>query len=210
MVFDCPDSGSILRNDSVAGSRTALVVVAAARLITPPPMFCGLVVPRLAARVAVSTSALLTIAGVQSGCSCASSADEPATCGVAMLVPWNMAKRLPGTDDKTFTPGAQTSGLISSRLVGPRLEKPARKFWLFVRTSANDVPFAVALALVAAALRMAPRSFCASITADVAGWTADPSFPIAARAPGALVTPPTAGAPAPPPRLERLVDAPRP
>src|SRR2546430_7160606 len=27
MVFDCPDSGSILRNDSVAGSRTALVVV---------------------------------------------------------------------------------------------------------------------------------------------------------------------------------------
>src|SRR5712691_1581403 len=126
MVFDCPDSGSILRNDSVAGSRTALVVVAAARLITPPPMFCGLVVPRLAARVAVSTSALLTIAGVQSGCSCRNSADEPATCGVAMLVPWNIAKPLPGTDDKTFTPGAHTSGLISSRLAGPRLERPAR------------------------------------------------------------------------------------
>src|SRR2546422_710906 len=111
MVFDCPDSGSILRNDSVAGSRTALVDVAAARLITPPPMFCGLVVPRLAARVAVSTSALLTIAGVQSGCSCTSSADEPATCGVAMLVPWNMAKRLPRTDDKTFTPRCADVGL---------------------------------------------------------------------------------------------------
>src|SRR5947208_9151682 len=169
MVLDFPVPGSLLRNDSVAGSSVAETLVAAARFRTPPPMFIGLVVPRLAARVAVSTSALLIIAGVQSGCSCRSSADEPATCGVAMLVPWNMAKRLPGTDDKTFTPGAQTSGLISSRLAGPRLEKPARKFWLFVRTSANDVPFAVALALVAAALRMAPRSFCASITADEIG-----------------------------------------
>src|SRR2546425_9644087 len=196
MVFDCPDSGSILRNDSVAGSRTAWVDVAAARLITPPPMFCGLVVPRLAARVAVSTSALLTIAGVQSGWSRTGSAAEPATCGVAMLVPWNMAKRLPRTDDKTFTPGAQTSGLISSRLAGPRLEKPARKFWLFVRTSANDVPFAVALALVAAAPRMAPRSFCASITAGVAGWSAVPACPIAAGSPGALFTTRTPKAPA--------------
>src|SRR6266849_986515 len=43
MVFDCPDPGSILRKDSVAGSSTALVAVAAARLITPAPMFCGLV-----------------------------------------------------------------------------------------------------------------------------------------------------------------------
>src|SRR3989475_2744135 len=196
MVFDCPDSGSSWGNDGVAGSRPALVVVAAARLITPPPMFCGLVVPRLAARVALSTSALLTIAGVQSGWSCTSSADEPATCGVAMLVPWNMAKRLPRTDDKTFTPGAQTSGLISSRLAGPRLEKPARKFWLFVRTSANDVPFAVALALVAAALRMAPRSFCASITAAVAGWSAVPSCPIAAGSPRAVFTTRTPKAPA--------------
>src|SRR5437667_12862986 len=99
MVFDCPDSGSILRNDSVAGSRTALVVAAAARLITPPPMFCGLVVPRLAARVAVSIGALLTLAGVQSGCSCTSSADEPATCRLALLVPWKMARRLPWPDD---------------------------------------------------------------------------------------------------------------
>src|SRR5258708_38170355 len=124
MVFDCPDSGSILRNDNVAGSRTALVVVAAARLMTPPPMFCGLVVRRLAARVAVSTSALLIIAGGQSGCSCRNRADEPPTCGVAMPVPWNMAKPLPGPDDSTFTPGAQTSGVISSSFVGPRLGKP--------------------------------------------------------------------------------------
>ena len=88
-----------MRNDSVAGSRTAAVDVAAARLMTPPPMFCGFVVPRFVSRLAVSTSALLTIAGVQSGWSCTSSADEPATCGVAMLVPWNMAKPLPGTDE---------------------------------------------------------------------------------------------------------------
>src|SRR5260221_11827281 len=113
-----------------------------------------------------------------------------------MLVPWNMAKRLPRTDDKTFTPGAQTSGLISSRLVGPRLDKPARKFWLFVRTSANAVPFAVALAVGAAELRMAPRSFCASITADLAGWPARPAFAIARGSPGPLLTTPAPAAPA--------------
>jgi len=92
MVFDCPDSGSILRKDSVAGSSTAAVDDAAARLMTPPPMFCGFVVRSRASRVAVPTSAPFTCAGVQSGCSCRSSADDPATCGVAMLVPWNMAK----------------------------------------------------------------------------------------------------------------------
>src|SRR5947208_3975990 len=144
MVLDFPVPGSILRNDSVAGSSVAETLVAAARFRTPPPMFIGLVVPRLAARVAVSTSALLIIAGVQSGCSCRSSADEPATCGVAMLVPWNMAKRLPGTDDKTFTPGAQTSGLISSRLAGPRLARPAGKVGLLVRTAGTAATVAVA------------------------------------------------------------------
>src|SRR6266545_1487516 len=194
MVFDCPDSGSILRNDSVAGSRTALVVVAAARLITPPPMFCGLVVPRLAARVAVSTSALLTIAGVQSGCSCRNSADEPATCGVAMLVPWNIAKPLPGTDDKTFTPGAQTSGLISSRLAGPRLEKPASKFWLFVRNSMTVAPFAVAFCPASA--RIAARSSRPTITPEIVGWFAVPSCPIAIGSPATLFTTTAPAAPA--------------
>src|SRR5207245_235951 len=188
------DSGSILRNDSVAGSRTALVVVAAARLITPPPMFCGLVVPRLASRVAVSTSALLIIAGVQSGCSCRNSADEPATCGVAMLVPWNMAKPLPGTDDKTFTPGAQTSGLISSRLAGPRLEKPARKFWLFVRTSRTVAPFAVAFCPASA--RIAARSATPTITPEIVGWFGVPSCPIAVGSPPTLFTTTTPAAPA--------------
>src|SRR6266699_514518 len=194
MVFDCPDSGSILRNDSVAGSSTAVVAVAAARLITPPPMFCGLVVPRLAAWVAVSTSALLIIAGVQSGCSCRNSADEPATCGVAMLVPCIIAKPLPGTDDKTFTPGAQTSGLISSRLAGPRLEKPARKFWLFVTTSSTVAPFAVALALVAAAL--AVRLARPTITPEIVGWLGVPSCPIAVGSPPTLFTTTTPAAPA--------------
>ena len=37
--------------------------------------------------VAVVISADLTCAGVQLGCSCRSSAAEPATCGAAMLVP---------------------------------------------------------------------------------------------------------------------------
>ncbi len=64
---------------------------------------------------------------------------------------------------------------MSNRFVGPRLENPARKFWLFVRTSANAAPFAVALVLEAARPRMAPRSACASITAGVLGWSGVPS-----------------------------------
>src|SRR5216684_769169 len=194
IVFDCPDSGSILRKDSVAGSSTALVAVAAARLITPPPMFCGLVVPSRASRVAVSTSALLTIAGVQSGCSCTSSADEPATCGVAMLVPWNISNPPCRTDEYTFTPGAQTSGLISSRLAGPRLEKPARKFWLFVRTSRSVAPFAVAFCPASA--RIAARSARPTITPEIVGWFAVPSCAIAVGSPATLFTTTAPTAPA--------------
>src|SRR5713101_6666558 len=99
MVLDFPVPGSILRNDSIAGSSVAETLVAAARFRTPPPMFIGLVVRRLAAWVAVSTSALLIIAGVQSGCSCRNNADEPATCGVAMLVPWNILNPPWGTEE---------------------------------------------------------------------------------------------------------------
>src|SRR5689334_1154905 len=39
-----------------------------------------------------------------------------------------------------LTPGAATSGLMSSRFAGPRLEKPARKSSLAVNTSIGDVP----------------------------------------------------------------------
>src|SRR3989449_11768212 len=136
----------------------------------------------------------LPISGVQSGCSCTSSADEPATCGVAMLVPWNMAKPLPGTDEKTFTPGAQTSGLISSRLAGPRLEKPARKFWLFVRTSMSVAPFAVAFCPASA--RIAARSPSPTITPEIVGWFSVPSCPIAVGSPATLFTTTAPTAPA--------------
>src|SRR2546427_10978857 len=111
-----------------------------------------------------------------------------------MLVPWNLAKPLPGTDDKTFTPGAQTSGLISSRLAGPRLEKPARKFWLFVRTSMSVAPFAVAFCPASA--RIAARSPSPTITPEIVGWFAVPSCPIAVGSPATLLTTTTPAAPA--------------
>src|ERR1700704_6134715 len=86
--------------------------------------------------LAVLTSADLICCGDQSGCSCFSRAAEPATCGVAIEVPWKNAKQggleqeLIRIELYTFTPGATTSGLISARSfvpmnAGPLLEKPA-------------------------------------------------------------------------------------
>src|SRR5215208_3964673 len=72
-------------------------------------------------------SADLTCATVQVGCACLSSAAAPATCGEAMLVPLNSAKPFCGTEERTLTPGAVTSGLSSSEYgVGPIDEKLAR------------------------------------------------------------------------------------
>src|SRR3989442_12866166 len=71
-------------------------------------------------RCAELTRADLICSGDQLGCSCISSAADPATWGVAMLVPWKNAKQgglaqpKLGIDEYTLTPGAVTSGLILS------------------------------------------------------------------------------------------------
>ena len=55
-----------------------------------------------------------------------SSADAPATCGDAMLVPLHEAHRpsRAGTEERTRSPGAVTSGFICSEIgVGPAEEK---------------------------------------------------------------------------------------
>ena len=43
-----------------------------------------------------------------------------------------------GTDERTFTPGADTSGLISCQGDGPRLEKLAMPSLMSVAPTAND------------------------------------------------------------------------
>ena len=196
IVFDRPDSGSILRNESTDGLSDAVTVVAAARFTIPPPRFCGFDVPSAAGRAADVTSALFTMAGVQSGCSCSSSAAEPATWGVAMLVPENSANFPPRIDENTFTPGAVTSGLMSSRFAGPRLEKPARMLPFVVTISLSTLPSALAVVAAAAAARIAPRSEIASMTAGIVGWSAVPSLPIAIGSPATLFTTSTPAAPA--------------
>ena len=76
----------------------ALTCEAAARSILPAPLFMGFesvlpLVELLTGRWAELTSADLTCSGDQLGCNCISSAADPATCGVAMLVPWKKAKQ---------------------------------------------------------------------------------------------------------------------
>src|SRR5438128_12501994 len=67
--------------------------------------------------------ALRIMSGVQSGCACLINATEPEVCGVAMLVPLMVAYIGPefasaqtrlavGAAARTFTPGAEMSGLI--------------------------------------------------------------------------------------------------
>ena len=71
---------------------------AAARSILPEPLTIGLLSPApveklFTGRCAELTSADLICSGDQVGCSCIRRAAEPATCGVAMLVPWKNAKQ---------------------------------------------------------------------------------------------------------------------
>ncbi len=77
---------------------------------------------------AVDISADFTCRGVHPGCSCRSSAAEPDTCGVAMLVPSKTANGEPANsgsvDESTWPPGAARSGLRScAKAVGPADEK---------------------------------------------------------------------------------------
>src|SRR5512140_2797588 len=90
-----------------------------------------------------------------------------------------------------LTPGAATSGLMSSRFEGPRLETPARKSSLAVRTSIREVPSAVAVVPAPAAARMAARSESPSITAGIGAVPA-----IAIGSPATLLTTSTPEAPA--------------
>ena len=114
------------------------VVRASARSMSRRPRACRGRLRRAArgARPAspVRTSADLTCATVQVGWRCLSSAAAPATCGDAMLVPLNAGPRpsRAGTDERTSTPGAATSGFSCSEIgVGPpeeKLDDPAVDF----------------------------------------------------------------------------------
>ena len=80
-----------------ATSRVAVICVTTPRSIRPPPRSMGFesgVLLELdpTGRLAVFSSADFTWSGDHVGCSCLIRAAEPATCGVAMLVPWKKAK----------------------------------------------------------------------------------------------------------------------
>src|SRR5712692_3908844 len=105
-----------------SASTVAETKPALARSMRPPPLTIGLVkgdpVRKLLTGSPVVTSADLICSGDHVGWSCFRIAAEPATWGVAMLVPEKKAKQggelqeKLGTDDNTLTPGATTSGLI--------------------------------------------------------------------------------------------------
>jgi len=87
---------------------------------------------------AADISADLTCHGDHVGCCWSRSAAAPATCGVAIEVPAKTEKVEPvvsgGVEDRTSSPGAETSGLRSwPKSVGPADEKlvmtPLRSVW---------------------------------------------------------------------------------
>ena len=115
-------------NERLVGSAKRSGRSALARDTSPPPWSCGARArPRSSASaVPVCTSADFTWATVQPGWRCTSSAAAPATCGEAMLVPEEAVQPL-GTEERTSTPGAETSGFSRSEIaVGPTEEKSAR------------------------------------------------------------------------------------
>ena len=78
--------------------RVAVTCVTAPRSIRPPPRSIGFgsgVLLELdpTGRLAMFSSADFTCSGDQFGCNCLMRAADPATCGVAMLVPWKKAKQ---------------------------------------------------------------------------------------------------------------------
>src|SRR5215831_4484586 len=81
-----------------------------------------------AAAVEVSRLSIASGSPIRSESPESTSATTPTTCGPAMLVPLRFSYALPGTLDRTLTPGAEMSGfgrLLPSLVTGPRLEKPA-------------------------------------------------------------------------------------
>ncbi len=88
------------------------------------PTSCVPVTASLTTKSARLTSADLICAGVQSLCSCRSTAAEPAMCGVDIEVPWKNAQPEPSPGQpaglpthvielRTFTPTDVTSGLAA-------------------------------------------------------------------------------------------------
>ena len=117
-------------NESATGAAKTSGSFARSRLTTPPPSrtveASTLRESPAKARSPVSASADFTCAGVQVGCRCSSSATAPATCGAAMLVPDSVVYWAPGAAERTFTPGALTSGFSCSESgVGPLDENHA-------------------------------------------------------------------------------------
>ena len=69
---------------------------------------------------------------------CRIRATSPATSGAAIEVPFLVPNPPPGNDDRMSTPGALTSGLISSHGDGPRLENRATRSCWSVAPTAKD------------------------------------------------------------------------
>src|SRR5688500_3749084 len=136
---DCPLIEGTAPKLTLTGLSTALALTAASRSSRPAPAmltFVSFTSVGAAAvgkrfstpRAAVFTIAERTSAADQSGFNPRITAADPARCGVAIDVPWNIAKHggsaqaLAGTDEMTFTPGATTSGFTrKSTSVGPWL-----------------------------------------------------------------------------------------
>src|SRR6266487_5676951 len=186
-----------------ATSRVAVICVTTPRSIRPPPRSMGFesgVLLELdpTGRLAVFSSADFTWSGDHVGCSCLINAAAPATCGVAMLVPWKKAKHGGEAHEVisillyTLTPGATTSGLTSLItlfliMAGPLLEKPARMSALgpSVKNSCGVVPSIDTVWVEAAAI--ARPLGLETMTAGIVGWFGVPSCAIAVGSPATLL-----------------------
>ena len=132
VVTSPPTAGSAARYCSSVASSSSPASAALVRSTRPEPMsYQSAAVPSLSVTsvTAVVIRADWACAGVQSGCSAATSASAPATWGLAIEVP-EMKPHLTSLSmpsaARMSTPGAEMLGLISSTaLFGPRLENPA-------------------------------------------------------------------------------------
>jgi hypothetical protein len=96
---------------------------------SPKTLLSSVVPPHwlLSASIAVlsSSARVAATSPTSTGAADHSSAMAPARCGAAIDVPLMLLYPLPGQADRTFTPGAETFGLISSFCPAPRPEKSA-------------------------------------------------------------------------------------
>src|ERR687897_2340855 len=154
-------------------------------------------------RTAVFTIAERTSAAVQPGCCSITTAADPATCGVAIDVPWKNAQQegvfcthlSAGCELRTFTPGATTSGLTRNwTSVGPMLEKPAMMLSFAVRKYSS--PAWIVVRVPSGFAASARPSSSPTMYAGIVGWFGRPSEAIAVGSPATLLTTSTATAPA--------------